>query len=364
MVIAIDQVKHESGEPLTDEPGNPRNGMGGSSSTQNSEPTNESQSAKLQKDAAMDVLVERTSSHSKGDAATCATERVANTGTELSSTMKKESASTEKGSDQKKDSPIGDLDFEKGSKLSRDSPAAEHHSKAGSSQRRESGTAAESSSDVDKYHTRESSGTDGQPSRGQGSTRDFEPAWETKPQRYTLRRAASQISEGAVESPQVWANRGTFPGKVSRDQQGRGPVFHPRIPYVNPVSGFGVAPRPPLRAAERGRVVPVVPPLQVGAGLPGLLGAAPSPVFGDRGIPGDRRFDTMGPPEVSRGYSHSPIDHRGPRSIRGSLYNDRVVAGPRGPSDFPGEGSYSSASNGLGTSWDDHFQGDGRPRNR
>jgi len=336
-----DQVKHDSAEPLTAEPGNP----------QSSEPSNESPSAKPQrKDVAMDVLMERASSQSQGDdaAATCATgEGVANTGTEP--TMKNEdAASTEPP--QKKDS---DVDFEKGSKLSRDSSAAaEQHSKAGSSQKRE-----EPSFDMDKSnHSRES--------LGQGSKRDFEPAWETKPQRYTLRRAAS--IEGALESssPQLWSNRGAFPGKANnRDQQqGRGPVFHPRIPYANPVSGFGVAPRPPLRAAERGRVPVVVAPLQ--AGLPGLLGAAPSPVFGDRGISVDRRFDTMGPPEVSRGYSHSP--NRGPRSIRGSLYNDRVAAaaGPRGPSDFPGEGSYSAASNGLGAPWDDHFQGDGRTRNR
>lgn len=188
-----------------------------------------------------------------------------------------------------------DADFEKGSKMSRDSP---RHSKAGS----------------------ESAG------KNNHSKRNFEPEWETKPQRYTQRRTASQnMSDGALEPSSPWPSRVSFPGKASREQQGRGSVFQHRMPFVPPGAGFA-PPRPPLRGADRGRGPVVLPTMQ--GGLPGLLGAAPA--FGDR------RFDAMGPPEGSRGYSHSPS--RGPRSLRGSLYNERAAsAGPRGPPDFPGE---------------------------
>ncbi|KAG0562085.1 hypothetical protein KC19_9G116900 [Ceratodon purpureus] len=354
----------DQGNRKSDELTNQQKGIGTSTPTQkngstagNSDMKKESVNPRpRKKEIAMDVLLNRTSSESMENAATCATQVVATVAAEppsenAASKKNDSNAPTDpelaRGPDhQKKDHVMGDMDFERGSKLSRDSPAREQQPEAGSTQKRESGSVLEPSSDVGRRDS-------------VGSRRELEPAWETKPQRYTLRRAAS-LSEGGVESPPVWS-RGTFTPKIDREHQGRGPVFHPRVPYGNPVAGFGAGLRAPLRAEER-RVVPPLPGL--GAGL---LGAAPSPIFGDRGLPGDRRFEMMGPPEGSRGFSLSQNDLRVPRpSIRGPLYkNDRVLpAGPRGTnSDFAGEGPHiPSVSNGLGAPWEDHFQGDGRSR--
>lgn len=366
-----DQGKHKP-DVLT----NQQKGIGAPSSTQRNGPRAGNSDGKKEsvnprprkKEIAMDVLLDRISNQSTENATACATPAAATIAADLPSEMaavKKNDwyASTDpelgRGPDQKKDPPaVGDVDFERGSKLSRDSPAGESQSpEPGFAQRRESSTVLEPSSDVGRRDSF-------------GSRREQEPAWETKPQRYTLRRAAS-LSEGGVESPPLWSNRGFFTAKTDREHQGGGPVFHPRVPYVNPVSGFGAGLRAPLRAEER-RVVPPLPGVVPG-GVPGavgllgagLLGAAPSPLFGDRGLPGDRRFDMMGPPEGGRGFSQNDI--RVPRSnIRGSLYkNERVVpAGLRGAnSDFAGEGPHiPSVSNGLGAPWEDHFQGDGRSR--
>ena len=345
---------------------NQQKGIGASSSTQKNGPIAGNLDGKKEsvnprprkKEIAMDVLLDRTSNQSTENAATCAAQAVAPIAADLPSekaAMNRNScASTDpvlaRGPDQKKDSAVGDMDFERGYKLSRDSPAGELHPEAGFAQKRESGMVLEPSSDMGRRD-----------SFGSRDRRELEPAWETKPQRYTLRRAASQLIEG-VESPPVWS-RG-FAAKIDREHQGRGPVFHPRVPYVNPVSGFGAGLRAPLRAEDRR----VVPPLPGGALLgAGLLGAAPSPIFGDRGLPGDRRFDMMGPPEGGRGFSLSQNDLRVSRpSIRGSMYkNDRILSGgPRGAnSDFAGEGPrIPSVSNGLGAPWEDHFPGDGRSR--
>ncbi|XP_024389594.1 uncharacterized protein [Physcomitrium patens] len=371
-----DQKKRKVVEPLLDEAMNEQKRMGASSSSQENPPAHlEAKKENLnpkprKKEIVMDVLMDRTTNQSRDCAASCATQSLGNTDTDLSSeksSMKKrESPSVEsvfgRGSGQNKDSAVADADFEKGSKSSRDSFTVEHQSEIGSTQKRENGGSAEPfTSDIGKNPSKEIVETDSQSPKSQGFKRDnFELPWEAKPQRYpALRRATPQMSEGAVENPPLW-HRGNFVVKVDRTSQGRGPVIYPRNPYANSGPGFVAAPRPPLRATAERRVV--VPPLQGGAGL---LGAAPSPSFvdrglvdrglADRGLPADRRFDMMGPPEGGRGYN----DHRGPRPIRGSLYKDRVAGVSRVQPDFAGEGN-----NCLGGSWDDHFQGDGRTRNR
>jgi hypothetical protein len=323
---AVEQGKRKSNEPANQQKGTAATQKNGSTAGDGKKESVNPKPRK--KEIAMDVLLDRTSNQSTENATTCATEAV--TAADLEPAAMKRNGS-HASTEQKRDP--AEMDFERGFKLSRDSPAGEH---AGSHQMRDSGT--EPSSELGRRDSF-------------GSRRELEPAWETKPQRYTLRRAASQLSEGGVDSPPPVWSRGPFTGK----DQGRGPpVFHhPRVPY--PASGFGAGLRAPLRVAEERRVVP---PLQGGAGLlgAGLLGAAPSTIFGDRGIPGDRRFDMMGPPETGRGFSN---DLRVPRP-RGSLYkNDRVLpAGPRGAN----SGDIPSVSNGLGAPWEDHFPGDGRSR--
>lgn len=363
-----DQEKREFMDPRLDKATNDQKKIADSISTQESVRTvSEVKKGSLnpkprKKEIALDLLLDRTTNLTSISTASCAAQVVESTGNELSSEKSskknREGASIEpepgRGLVQNKDSAVANVDFEKGSKSSRVSPAGEYQPESGCTQKRDTGTSAEpSTSDLGRDHTRDSVETDCQAPRGQGFKREnSDPIWETKSQRFALpRRAASQMSEGAAENPPLWS-RGNFGLKIDRDPQGRGQhVYPPRNPYANSSTGFGAASRPPpLRAAVERRVVG--PPLQGGAGL---LGAAPSPGFVDRGLPADRRFDMMGPPECGRSYS----DLRGSRPIRGSVYKDRVSGVPRGQPDFAGEGN-----NGLGASWDDHFQGDGRSRNR